>query len=162
MRQSAKILGVKEVLFLNYLDGTLSNNLYHQIANDIEKHLENLSAHTLITFEPRGVSGHIDHIVISMVANFLFDKLDYVEKLMMYCHNIDQVAIIKKYFPNYFVYVPPGYPASEIGERVDTTDVFNVRKEAIACHTSQAHDLDRVLTIADKLPKEELFLVRQK
>src|SRR6266480_135313 len=34
---SAKIVGVKKVFFLNYKDGTLSNNVYHEIAEKVQK-----------------------------------------------------------------------------------------------------------------------------
>lgn len=63
-------MGVKKVHFLDFLDGTLSNNLYHKLADKIEGHLKKLKPHTVITFEPLGVSGHIDHITVSMVTTF--------------------------------------------------------------------------------------------
>src|SRR5688500_16556268 len=37
---SAEVLGVKKVFYLEFKDGTLSNNLYHQIADKIEEILE--------------------------------------------------------------------------------------------------------------------------
>src|SRR6185436_20606573 len=39
---SAKVLGIKEVFFLDYKDGSLSNNLYHEIADKIQKILEEI------------------------------------------------------------------------------------------------------------------------
>ena len=34
---SSRILGIKKVFFLNFKDGNLNNNLYHEIALEIEK-----------------------------------------------------------------------------------------------------------------------------
>src|ERR1700738_4566437 len=42
VKESAKILGVKSVVFLGFVDGQLSNNLYHQLAEKIIKHLKKL------------------------------------------------------------------------------------------------------------------------
>lgn len=162
LQRSASILGVKEVVFLGFHDGALDNNLYHSLADEIQRHLDRLQPETLLTFEPHGVSGHIDHIVISMVIHFLFEKLTYVRKLMLYCHDESQMEVVRKHIATYFVYFPPGYPSSSIDERVDTSSVWDIRKEAIMCHQSQSHDISHVLPIYEELPKEELFLVKTK
>lgn len=80
LRKSCADLGVKEVFFLDYIDGTLCNNLYHEIAEKVTNILEKLQPETLITFEPRGVSGHIDHITMSMITQFIFPKIPSVKK----------------------------------------------------------------------------------
>src|SRR3989344_3431403 len=80
--KSAKILGVKKVYFLNFIDGTLSNSLYHQLASKIETKLKILKPDSLLTFEPRGISGHIDHITVSMVTSYVFQRLSFVRKLL--------------------------------------------------------------------------------
>src|SRR5579872_864526 len=59
LKKSCADLGVKKVFFLGYTDGTLCNNLYHEIAEKIRKILQKLQPDILITFEPRGISGHI-------------------------------------------------------------------------------------------------------
>src|SRR3989344_7591377 len=82
---SAKILGVKQVYFLGFEDGTLSNNLYHKLAAKIEKKLKVLKPETVLTFEPHGVSGHIDHITVSFVTTFIVNRLKTIENLYYYC-----------------------------------------------------------------------------
>src|SRR6266480_592737 len=42
LEASAKELGVKEVFFLDFKDGTLSNNVYHEVADKLEEQLEKL------------------------------------------------------------------------------------------------------------------------
>src|SRR5260221_4883721 len=71
---AALVLGIKKVFFLGFHDGTLSNNLYFTIAEKIQEKLDELKPEMLITFEPHGVSGHIDHIAASMISSFLFKK----------------------------------------------------------------------------------------
>src|SRR5579872_4442081 len=62
LKRSAKILGVKKVIFLDFIDGTLSNSLYHKLAEKITQYLNELKPEMLLTYENRGISGHIDHI----------------------------------------------------------------------------------------------------
>src|SRR3989338_7443324 len=75
LKESAKVLGVKKVFYLGFGDGTLSNSSYHLLAQKIESHLKILKPDLLITFEPLGISGHIDHITVSLVTTFVAKRL---------------------------------------------------------------------------------------
>lgn len=158
LSKSAKILSVKKVYFLGCKDGSLSNNLYHEIAQKIQDILEKLRPQTLLTFEPRGISGHIDHIAVSMITTFVFEKLPFVETLLYYC--ITQRA--RKLNKKYFIYFPPGYRSSEIDMTVNTESVWEQKVKAMFCHQSQIHDVKRILKNQTKLPKKEYFLVKKK
>ena len=153
---SAKKLGIKKVFFLGFKDGTLCNNLYHQIADKMMKILDKLKPEILITVEHRGVSGHIDHIVASMVTSYVFNRLESAKKIMYHC-------VIEKYrklMPaDYFIYIPPGYKESEIDEVVDVSSVWKKKINAIMCHQSQLKDIKRTLNRLQQFPKEEYFLV---
>ncbi|MDO8609865.1 MAG: PIG-L family deacetylase, partial [bacterium] len=85
LQNSAKALGVKQVFFLGFTDGTLCNNLYHKIADKILEILTPLNPEILITNEPRGVSGHIDHVTISMVTSYVFNKLPSAKTILYHC-----------------------------------------------------------------------------
>ena len=158
LRESAAILGVKEVRFLDFADGTLCNNVYHKLADVIKMHLDELKPTTLLTYEPRGISGHIDHIVMSMVTSYLFERLDYVTKLMYYCMHEDR----RKTMGSYFIYVPPGYKDSEINEIYDVKPVWDQKLAAMRKHHSQKKDCERILEQSKNLPKKEYFLTRTK
>lgn len=157
LEASAKILGVKQVFFLKFKDGDLSNNLYHELADAIKKILDQLKPDTIITFENRGVSGHIDHITVSLVCSYLFDKLRYVRKAMYYCRRSSPLPL-----KNYFIYFPPGYSEREVDEVVDIKPVLKQKISAIKCHASQASDVRRVLALLAVTPKKEFFLIRHK
>ena len=159
---SAKILGVKEVSFLGFIDGTLSNSNYHDLANRIKKYLEKIKPTKLLTFEPRGVSGHIDHITVSLVTSYLFEHLEYVKELMYYCHTDWQVQIIKKLIGDYFIYFPPGYKQSDVNLVVDIKAVWQTKVEAMKKHQSQIHDVKMVLSFLEKMPLKEYFMVLSK
>lgn len=159
LRRSAKILGVKKVFFLGFVDGTLSNSLYHILADKIEKHLRRLRPEKVITFEPRGISGHIDHITVSMVTTFVFNKLPFIKTLLYHCMDDSER---KRIIENYFIYFPPGYKKEEIGKTVDVSSVWEKKVAAMMAHESQKHDAIEILKTIEKLPKNEYFLVKSK
>ncbi len=158
LAKSAKVLGVKKVFLLGFRDGTLSNALYHKLAEKIENHLKSLRPHTLITFENRGVSGHIDHIVVSMVTTYVFYRVPSVRTLLYYC--ISQEA--RSEIDDYFIYFPEGHKKSEIDKVVNIEDVWPKKVEAMLAHKTQIQDAKRILANLEKLPKEECFLVLKK
>jgi LmbE family N-acetylglucosaminyl deacetylase len=159
LEASRTVLGVKKVFFLDYIDGTLSNNLYHEIAQKIQTILLELKPETLITFEPQGVSGHLDHIAISMITQFLFPQIPSATKLMMYAISRKRAALMQG---KYFIYFPEGYRQDEFGEIVDVSDVWDTKIKAMCKHKTQQQDIDRVLSQAKNFPKEEYFLIKQK
>ncbi len=160
LRQSAKILGVKDVYFLGFTDGTLSNSLYHKLADAIEVYLKKLKPEIVLTMNPNGGSGHIDHIVVSMVASFVFEKLSFIKKIMYSATTIQQTDAWKK-FP-YFVYRPDGIPRSGVDEVVDVADVWDVKLAAMEQHKSQVDDYKRIVKMREGLPKEEYFTVKKR
>lgn len=158
MLASTKILGIKKIFFLGYKDGSLNNNLYHEIAGKIQKILEELHPDILLTFEPRGVSGHLDHVAVSMITSYIFEKVDFVKELWYY--TLTEFA--RSFYKQYFIYFPPGHKESEISKTIDITPVWEQKVAAMYKHRSQKHDIDRLLGIFQKRPKEEYFIILHK
>lgn len=158
LHQSARILGVKKVLFLGFEDGRLSNNLYHKLAKAIKIRLDELKPETVITYEPRGVSGHLDHIAVAMVTTYVFYKSDYIRTLMYYCINEKRRERTKEYY----IYFPPGYKQSEIDKTYDISSVWDKKVAAMNAHQSQQHDVDVIYEEIKDLPKKEHFLITEK
>ncbi len=155
LKKSAKILGVKEVFFLGFKDGTLSNSVYHKLAKKIEEKVKSLKPKILLTFEPRGISGHIDHVAVSLVTSFVFNRTPSINKLLYYCIDVNERKMIK----DYFIYFPPGYRKSEIDLIEDITDVWPIKVKAMKCHLSQTKDAQKILKTLRQLPKKEYFQV---
>lgn len=155
--KAAKILGIKKSYCLKYEDGTLSNNKYHEIASKIETLLRKIKPDTLITFEPKGVSGHIDHIAVSMITTYIFKKNSWIKKLMYYCIRDTRR---EEYLDDYFIYFPEGYKMSEIDEEVDTTNTFKQKLDAIKAHKSQKEDGDKIIKSLLKMPPREYFIIK--
>jgi len=68
LREAAKVLGVREVRFLDYYDGDLDQINVTEAVARIADHLRRVKPHVVITFGPEGAYGHPDHIAISQLA----------------------------------------------------------------------------------------------
>lgn len=64
LRESAKLLGVRCVEILDYIDGDLDQADPHKIIGEIAGYLRQYRPHVVITFDPWGAYGHPDHIAI--------------------------------------------------------------------------------------------------
>lgn len=158
LQASGKAIGAKTVHFLGYKDGSLCNNLYHEIAEKIDKLCEKLNISLLITQEPRGVSGHLDHVAVSMMTTFVYERRPSVKAVWYYCITKEVRASI----PTYFIHFPDGYDRRDIDLVVDISPVLAQKIAAIKCHASQSKDVDRILGRMPNFPKEECFLVRRR
>ena len=65
---AAKELGVREVRFLDYVDGDLDKADPAEAVGRIAGHLRRVRPHVVITFGPDGAYGHPDHIAISQLT----------------------------------------------------------------------------------------------
>jgi LmbE family N-acetylglucosaminyl deacetylase len=62
---AAKVLAIKEVNFLDYIDGELDQTEHAGILSKIAGHIRRIQPQVVITFDPAGAYGHPDHIAIS-------------------------------------------------------------------------------------------------
>ncbi len=157
LRKSSKFLGTKKVFFLNYADASLNNLQYHEIASKIQKIADELEPEILMTFEPLGVSGHIDHIAVSMITSYVFERSPYAKKLMQFCISKEQSSV----FGEYFIYRPDGYEEKDIQETVDISSVRELKTKSMYMHASQSVDVERLVRLYGNFTKE-YFLVRKK
>lgn len=158
LRRSAAILGVEEVFFLDYKDGTLCNNQYHAISEDIRKIMDEYEPDTLLTYENRGVSGHLDHVAMSLITHYVFHKAPYATKLLSYVLLKTETDQLR----DYFIYVPHGYDREDIDLVINTASQWELKKKAVYEHKSQMKDISRLMGAMEEAPKEEYFLVETK
>jgi LmbE family N-acetylglucosaminyl deacetylase len=65
LRAACSILGVHEVVLLDYMDGDLDQADPDQIIGELVYHLRRVRPQVVVTFGPDGGYGHPDHIAIS-------------------------------------------------------------------------------------------------
>jgi len=154
---SAKILGINKVYFLKYPDGSLNNAVYHRVAKDIQAVVDQVKPERLITYEPRGISGHLDHIAVSMITGYVFRENKSIKGLWYYCQ-LDR-RLIRSFTNHYFIYFPPGYKREEIDKVINVSRVYSKVLKAIRAHKSQNKDGERIIMARKLLPKEECFKI---
>ncbi len=151
---ASKILGVKKVEFLNFIDGTLNNAQYHAVAEKIIQKINDFAPQVIITFDQNGVSGHLDHVAISFITTYAYLKTTAPQKLYYHCVS----PAWQRQITDYFVYFPPGRTPAEITTMIDVSSVWDIRVEAMKQHKTQMHDVARLLEIMNSVPKEEYYI----
>lgn len=152
---SATELGIKKIYFLNFHDGLMCNDIYHDVVREIETILCKLNPMILLTFEPRGLSGHLDHVLVSSVTTFIYEKFTFIKELYYFCIDEKQRNAI----PSYFIHFPPGYKRSQIDKSIDVSSVWEKKMRAINVHRSQQKDSDFYKGMLEASEKLEHFLV---
>lgn len=162
LHASAKALGIKEVIFLGFHDGTLSNSIYHEVAAKLKEVIERLQPEIIMTLEPRGISGHIDHVTVSMVTSYVFEHVDFINELWYFCLTQEERRVNAEKLGDYFIYLPPGYKKEDISKTIDVSPVWEQKVEAAVKHESQKPDVQAHLESYKMLPHEENFIILKK
>jgi LmbE family N-acetylglucosaminyl deacetylase len=68
LRAAGKELGIREIHFLDYIDGDLDQANPMEAQRKIVGFIRRLRPHVVVTFGPDGAYGHPDHIAISQLA----------------------------------------------------------------------------------------------
>ena len=68
LRAAADVLGVQELILLNYMDGDLDEAAWETAVAQIAHYIRLIRPHVVVTFDPYGSYGHPDHIAISQMA----------------------------------------------------------------------------------------------
>lgn len=158
LRRASAHLGVKDVFFLDFVDGELKNNNYHAVAEKIMKLADTYKPELLLTYEHGGISGHLDHIAISMISSYVFYKRDFIKEIHYFCLDEAQRGTGQ----TYFVYFPPGYPNNQISKRVNIMPVLEQKIAAIKEHKSQIKDVEVMLARHRDKRIEECFIIVSK
>lgn len=133
---AAAILGVREVLFLNYLDGTLEPNL--SLRRDIVRVIRRYRPEIVVTMDPQTLIrgdhyiNHNDHRAIGLATlDAIFpaagNPLYFPELLRegLEPHHVQEVYLATTEHANHWV---------------DITDTFDRKLAALRCHASQIRD----------------------
>lgn len=68
LRCASRVLGIRELNFLGYIDGDLDQADGEKVTSEIAYYLRRLKPDVVVTFAPEGAYGHPDHIAISQFA----------------------------------------------------------------------------------------------
>ncbi len=72
LRLACSILGIQDLRFLGYVDGTLGGIDQEECTRRMVRAIRELKPQVIFTFGPEGVYGHPDHIAVSQMATDAF------------------------------------------------------------------------------------------
>ena len=146
LRAAARVRGVREVAFLDYLDGEADAADPAEAVARIVAHLRRVRPHVVVTFDPFGLYGHPDHVaicqlttaaVVAAAASHRVDKLYYMtlgpqawaayqEAFKLLVSRVDGVERQATPWPDW-----------SISARIDTRDEWERVWRAVRCHQTQ-------------------------
>jgi LmbE family N-acetylglucosaminyl deacetylase len=152
---AADILGIREVNFLDYLDGELDQADPSEAIHKICSHIIRFLPHVVVTFDPFGSYGHPDHIAISqltLAACIAAAALPgqskrnghhQVQKLYYLADSQFLFSAYTTLFGNIVMQVdgtnrePVPWVDWSITTEIDTAAYWPIVHQAISCHVSQ-------------------------
>jgi LmbE family N-acetylglucosaminyl deacetylase len=148
---AARVLGIKQVSFLGYLDGDLDQADAREATGQIASSIQKIKPQVVITFGPDGAYGHPDHIAISQFATAAcllaadpgHGDAYKVSKLYYFANNKKLVEDYSKIFGNIQMKVDESIRSFVHWEdwifttKIDGSPHWRKALEAVNCHTSQ-------------------------
>ncbi len=180
LRLACSLLGLKELRFLDYVDGTLPGIDQQECTGKMVRAIRELQPQVIFTFGPDGVYGHPDHVAVSGMATAAFksagDPAAFPEQL---AEGLQPWSPLKLYYHGAVrerfqrmgewaaQFMPDatwstwdwqnfGVPESRITTCLDVGAHVDTKLEAIAAHQTQIQPNDPFAVLPQDLLKEFL------
>jgi LmbE family N-acetylglucosaminyl deacetylase len=155
LRSAAQVLGLREVMFLDYMDGELDKAPAQEVIARLTAHIRRTRPDVVVTFDPDGVYGHPDHIAISQLATAAIiaaadssyadsgQAPHRVSKLYYLTFTPEDLAAYQVAFGDLVMNIDgverraAGWPVWAISTRIETGEYWPQVWQAVACHRSQ-------------------------
>lgn len=169
LRCSADVLGVKELILLDFVDGELHKIEPQGIVPQIAGHLRRVRPQVVVTFDPFGLYGHPDHIAISQFAMAAVvaaaspglggeDHLPphTVSKLYFVAESEQRIRTFETVTGEIAMSIDDEerkavrWPSWSISAEIDATAYWDRVIEAFRCHKSQVNDPDAIASLRER------------
>lgn len=155
LRDAAKVLGIKRIHFLGYIDGKLRYARNKKLENKILSIFKVEKPDTIITFEKGGGSNHPDHKTISKATTKVFSEYkNLANKHVRLYHSAMPRSFIKKFAQKGLGYNAfgkiKGVKDADITTIIDITDTLQTKIKALKKHRTQNQDWERFLKRASE------------
>jgi len=154
---SAKVLGITKVEFLDFADGRLCNANYHDLARKIREKITEFEPQVILTHDRLGISGHLDHIAVSLTTTYAYLKTKSAQKLY---YLVLPAKWYDKKLADYFIYFPEGYNEDDITTKINYSKYWDIKKKAMLQHKTQMNDVRDLLVRYEKWPKVDNFILK--
>ena len=156
LENAVKELGMKELCFLNYIDGELAQAEPTEVIGKIAAYIRRIQPQVIVTFPPDGNYGHPDHIAIGQFTQAAivcaadssyidFENLSThrVSKLYYMVDSENFINLVTPFMDDMTFKVDAQLRAEVpwlewmITTRIDMAEHCHTARRAIQCHTSQ-------------------------
>lgn len=156
LRAAGAELGIREIHFLDYIDGDLDRADPVEAQRKIAPFIRRIKPHVVVTFGPDGAYGHPDHIAISQLAGaavLLAADNSYATVSGEAAHRVSKFYYIAWSKPKWDAYQAAfkklavtvdgverqtsPWPEWAVTSVLDTSDVSNTVWRAVCCHRTQ-------------------------
>ncbi len=165
LRQATELLGIKETIVLDYIDGQLDQAVSDDIIACIAQHIRRIQPDVVITFDPYGAYGHPDHIAICQfttaaaikAANSIIDGdfvAHQVKKLYYRVDTRDELAIYEEAFGELAMTIDGikrqaiGWANWAITTHIDIASYWDIVWQAVNCHQTQIASIQSLEKVA--------------
>lgn len=163
LRKAAKILGISNIHFLGFIDGTLRYIKNKKLEDKIYSILKKELPDVIVTFDKLGASNHPDHKAISRIVTNLFKEYkNLTSKHVRLYHTAIPRSNLKKFEKEGLGYNAfgkmKGVKDSDITTIVNIGNFLRTKIKALKQHKTQHQDWERFLRrteVADL--KKEFF-----
>jgi LmbE family N-acetylglucosaminyl deacetylase len=162
LRCAAERLGLKEVSFLDLIDGDVDRADPRQVIAKIAAHIRRIRPQVVVTFSLDGHYGHPDHIALAQFACAAILEAADAHRVSKYYHMVDSkqmVAAVKEVVGSLRMEVDGvernhvGWEEWAVTTRIDVRGHFDAAWKAILCHQSQLPGYGPLID----LPRETLL-----
>jgi LmbE family N-acetylglucosaminyl deacetylase len=163
--------GLREVCFLDYLDGEVAQADFLEATRRIVQHLRRIRPRVVVTFSPDGHTGHPDHIAVSQLtcaavlcaADATYADARPPHRVSKLYYMVDSKSMAERLRQNMGdigmtvdgVRRPHvGWEEWAITTRVDASDYWQIAWQAIQCHASQFHTVSKLRDLPEAFHRE--------
>lgn len=151
-RAAGERLGTTSMQTFRRPDGHLDNIAMQEVSAELITAIESTLGNynepieaEIITLDPNGLTGHIDHIVAARSASYVFHHLKRqglpLTNIRYYCNSDMQIPDLNIDW----IYADAGHSAAEISETIDARELRNDIIAVMQLHHSQRGDYEYVL-----------------
>ncbi|TCS93424.1 PIG-L deacetylase family protein [Hazenella coriacea] len=136
LTRAAQILGIDQIILHDFGDGTLHQQPLERFVQDLVKYLELEQPDIIITFPPSGISGHMDHQVISKATLQAVEQTTFPTKLYY--------IVIPESIAQNLSYQIHATPDEWVSKVIDVTPYLEKIGRALQEHKTQHLSIERV------------------
>ncbi len=160
LQNAATTLGIKQLVFLGYMDGEVDQAPYTEAVRKIVTHLRRIKPQVVVSFPPDGNYGHPDHIAMSQFtsaaivcaadANYPDEENNPPYRVSKFYYMVDAenfINLIAPFMETMSFYVDEQlrgeFPWKDwmVTTRIEMADYCPTAWNAIQCHQSQLSTL---------------------